>query len=326
MEPHKTRRVTTLTSQRAHNLFATTVSLRLARRGFRGGPVSWERTRPRPTTMLPVLTLILAATPSMHRCLFISDDHGGALREWRAAAEDAGTSKLTVLHVDAHNDLNVPVRGFAQGHDGVDLANFQLSAVWLGFVSRIVWLRQTDASLDTPCSHTISKLALEPSSGDFDDDPISLRYTYDPAHEREHALGTHTAHGAVSYAFHEVPEHRLGLLFEHSLVRGLLLNASDYILDIDYDFFVHGDARPGRSTRNTSSAFPLLQAQIQGLETFLATVALERPPVAVTLARSSSNYVRVGDVPKLEAAVLAMLERVFGKACITYAQDAAPLR
>jgi hypothetical protein len=108
MEPHKTRRVTTLTSQRAHNLFATTVSLRLARRGFRGGPVSWERTRPRPTTMLPVLTLILAATPSMHRCLFISDDHGGALREWRAAAEDAGTSKLTVLHVDAHNDLNVP--------------------------------------------------------------------------------------------------------------------------------------------------------------------------------------------------------------------------
>ena len=277
--------------------------------------------------MLPVLTLILAATPSMSRCVYISDDHGGALREWRAAAEGAGTSQLAVFHVDAHNDLNVPARHFAQGHDGVDLANFQLSAVWLGLVSRIVWLRQSDASLAAPSSHTISKLVLAPSSGDFQDDPVSLRYTYDPVHEREHALGTPTAHGAVPYAFHEVPEHRLGLFFEHSLVRGLLLNASDYILDIDYDFFVHGDARPGRSsTRSTSSAFPLLQGQIQGLETFLANVALERPPVAVTLARSSSNYVRVGDVPKLEAAVLAMLERVFGKACITYAQDAAPLR
>ena len=68
---------------------------------------------------------------------------------------------FTVLHIDAHNDLNVPARHFSlaarEGDDAilaaVDLANFQLSAVWAGAVSRIIWIRQSELTQVAPCSH-----------------------------------------------------------------------------------------------------------------------------------------------------------------------------
>jgi hypothetical protein len=261
------------------------------------------------------------------RCIFISDDHGDAIQAWiqsaKSAPEGSSSDPMTVLHVDAHNDLNVPASHFSHAvHAGgasiaaaVDLANFQLSAVWAGLISRVVWVRQSDAR--APCSHTVSRLVLA-SSGEFEDEPLSLSEDYDQLSER--ATWAVGGDAGVTYAYHEVPEHHLEA-FEpaHALVRALLLNASAYIVDIDLDFFVHGDARPGRSPGFARSAFPLLDGQIRRLETLLASVAhAKHLPVAVTIARSTQGYTRAEDVPRLEAAVLAMLERVYGRACITY--------
>ena len=84
-------------------------------------------------------------------CVFVSNDHGDALQEWLRATADAG-GPLAVLHIDAHNDLNVPdadsrvltspaapaelrrrwqLNGTLASElaAAVDLANFQLAAV-----------------------------------------------------------------------------------------------------------------------------------------------------------------------------------------------------
>ena len=47
----------------------------------------------------------------------MSNDHADALQEWMLSeAEDGMTAVATVLHVDAHNDLNVPVPEIKEMH------------------------------------------------------------------------------------------------------------------------------------------------------------------------------------------------------------------
>jgi hypothetical protein len=52
--------------------------------------------------------LVWALLPALvgGRCAFVSNDHGDALHEWLAATADL-TVPAVVLHVDAHNDLDV---------------------------------------------------------------------------------------------------------------------------------------------------------------------------------------------------------------------------
>eukprot|EP00971_Amphidinium_carterae_P220780 4383439-Amphidinium_carterae.1 len=93
------------------------------------------------------------------KCVFIANDHGQVLEEWLAVAHGylSEGSKLTVWHVDAHSDLNVPStdrlpqnareswRDDASVRAGLansaDLANFQLMAVWAGLVDQIFWVQ-----------------------------------------------------------------------------------------------------------------------------------------------------------------------------------------
>ena len=51
------------------------------------------------------------------RCIFVSNDHADAMQEWLLAdSETKITAVAAVLHVDAHNDLNVPVSDIKDMH------------------------------------------------------------------------------------------------------------------------------------------------------------------------------------------------------------------
>jgi hypothetical protein len=68
----------------------------------------------------------------------------------------------------------------------------------------------------------------------------------------------------------------------------------------------------------------LLAEQVSRLETLLQSIG--RTPAAVTIARSSDGYSRIHDIPSIESAVMAMLERVYGgPLCVTYAKGASSL-
>jgi len=186
-------------------------------------------------------------------CIFLSNDHGDALEEWLRATSGAD-QPLAVFHVDAHNDLNVPegnepltspassaeLRRRWQHNStlvhqltaGVDLANFQLTAVRAGVVDRIVWVRQSSAGDRVEVLHSVHSLRLEGSA--FDDDEVYLSTSYDASAEA--AALQEASEGGIGFSFHEVPEHALS---RPEVVQELaaLLDAQGYILDIDLDFF-----------------------------------------------------------------------------------------
>jgi hypothetical protein len=83
--------------------------------------------------------------------VIVCDSHHHALRHWLEAAQ-AGLlpeSGVSVVHFDAHPDMGPPKQPFDRAlrvRPGavvaqLDIESFQLAAVWLGLVSRVVWLR-----------------------------------------------------------------------------------------------------------------------------------------------------------------------------------------
>ena len=139
-----------------------------------------------------ILLACAAAATTIARCAFVSNDHGDALQEWLHATAEA-RAPLAVLHIDAHNDLNVPdqqcgaltgnappalVRSRWQRNatlaakitSAVDLANFQLAAVSAGVVDRIVWVRQSVRRGDARALHTVHRLRFDQTTRSFEDE------------------------------------------------------------------------------------------------------------------------------------------------------------
>ena len=81
----------------------------------------------------------------------VAGPHDRALAHWVRAARDGRLPRegVTIVHVDAHPDLSVPRGPFPRGWSDdtasvlarVNIASFQLAAVRLGLVERILWLR-----------------------------------------------------------------------------------------------------------------------------------------------------------------------------------------
>ncbi len=99
-----------------------------------------------------VLALASPATgsePSVE--VVVCSSHHHVLRHWLRVAEQGGLprSGVTVVHLDGHPDLGVPRNPVAgvwperaeQLVAAVDIATFQLAAVRVGLVDRVVWLR-----------------------------------------------------------------------------------------------------------------------------------------------------------------------------------------
>ena len=125
---------------------------------------------------LLLLQLKLSTSIKWEQCVTISTDHSEALQAWLIAAKLQGNtgaklgfrgrsaskslsksydlSKVSVIHIDHHSDINVPEKYIPHGSNWIqnhtilnqfastaDLASFQLSAVWGGLVDRIVWIK-----------------------------------------------------------------------------------------------------------------------------------------------------------------------------------------
>lgn len=81
----------------------------------------------------------------------ICGPHHAVLAHWLRAAQEGRVPArgLTVVHFDAHPDLGVPELPLAAALRSdpqalvrrLDISSFQLAAVWVGLVGRVVWLR-----------------------------------------------------------------------------------------------------------------------------------------------------------------------------------------
>jgi hypothetical protein len=81
----------------------------------------------------------------------VCDSHHHVLRHWLEAAESGllPEAGVEVVHFDAHPDLGPPPAPIARAWRArpsalvaaVDIESFQLAAVWVGLVRRIVWVR-----------------------------------------------------------------------------------------------------------------------------------------------------------------------------------------
>lgn len=372
-------------------------------------------------------TAAVASEAAWRPCVHVCNDHGQALTEWLDAATEKWheVKKLAVLHVDAHNDLNVPddsavfdpvhetawMRDAAQRRkisSSADLANFQLIAVWAGLIDRVIWIKQGAG----PTEHFRATLGLDEGGSFQEGIPWNLN-ELPLVSDIEESLET------KPFYYHEVYEADLP---DNVVTDNLLghLHAQPFILDIDLDFFVWGESKPGlppwRRTKADQTDFPisecrdvlsacgwtdpacpswgllgaivsdrgaaesmqpwqanlgvvdvqamhkckeafklwhaarlqdlypeahelshelyaaewvlvvdqlrrsrprhdaaLFASQLSRLEAFLVRLAARAaPPVLVTVARSADAFTRILDVPELEDAVLALVERVWG--------------
>jgi hypothetical protein len=90
------------------------------------------------------------AAPEPFRVVVVASHHH-VLSHWLAAAREGVIPRhaASVVHFDAHPDLTVPARPIERAWREApralvaasDIASFQLSAVWFGLVSRVVWVR-----------------------------------------------------------------------------------------------------------------------------------------------------------------------------------------
>eukprot|EP00401_Gymnodinium_catenatum_P041025 CAMPEP_0117545258 /NCGR_PEP_ID=MMETSP0784-20121206/46001_1 /TAXON_ID=39447 /ORGANISM="" /LENGTH=417 /DNA_ID=CAMNT_0005342097 /DNA_START=56 /DNA_END=1310 /DNA_ORIENTATION=+ len=198
-----------------------------------------------------------------NRCVFVANDHGQVLEEWlTGAAEHRQVRPVTVLHVDAHNDLNVPELdviepGWADNAtrrfviaDSADLANFQQIAAWAGLVDRVVWIRQGWGEK----RHFHMTLLQNLTSGKFSEGvPQELESATDGLDSFAAALAVDGDAGVRTRGLRvdEVPEEDLFEVCVSDTCSGMenliaALRSQPYILDMDLDFFVSDSALPSR--------------------------------------------------------------------------------
>ncbi len=164
----------------------------------------------------------------------ICDSHHEVLRHWlRATSGDHPQQRVTVVHFDAHPDLAVPtapVSTFVREADadfaaltaGLDIASFQLAAVWLGLVDRIVWLRP-DWAHQLPDGERRFHLGLD-SSGRLRVDDPSDYFVFDEA-------------WAPTASLRDAVELELRVLPLSKAAEAGVLATGPTILDIDLDGF-----------------------------------------------------------------------------------------
>lgn len=165
---------------------------------------------------------------------------------------------MSVLHIDAHGDLNVPEhsalhdlhRGWLWNAtqrqaiaDSADLANFQQIAAWAGLVDRVIWIRQGWG----PVEHSTLALEYDRTKGAFIERLEGIDIDTEVVDVAPQTARLH---------MHEVPEANLldssRMCSDQSEELLMHLRARPYILDIDLDFFVQDEAAPDRPPWLTS--------------------------------------------------------------------------
>lgn len=162
----------------------------------------------------------------------VCDSHHHVLRHWLAAS-DAGllpASGVEVIHFDAHPDMGPPStplqRGWRAQPDAleaaVDIESFQLAAVWVGLVRRIVWLRPPWA-FQFPDGVRRFRVGVDAGGRLQVDDPSDYYVLED--------------HYLPTAALRDPVELELAVLSLPTLLPGAPLHGGPVILDVDLDGF-----------------------------------------------------------------------------------------
>jgi hypothetical protein len=162
----------------------------------------------------------------------VCDSHHHVLRHWIEAAHEELLPRagVDVVHFDAHPDLAVPANPLDRAWwerpgalvAAVDIASFQLAAVWVGLVDRVVWLRPTWAT-QIPDGARSMHVGEVPGVGMRVDDPSDY-YVLDEG-------------WAPSHALRDAVPLRLEVRALPSVDPGVPLHTGAAILDIDLDGF-----------------------------------------------------------------------------------------
>jgi hypothetical protein len=162
----------------------------------------------------------------------VCDSHHHVLRHWLEAA-DAGllpAGGVSVVHFDAHPDLGPPPSPIQRAwraqpsvlETAVDIESFQLAAVWLGLVRRVVWLRPPWA-FQIPDGARRFRVGVGPNGKLQVDDPSD--YYVLEGHYQPTAL------------LRDPVDLELAVLALPSALPGAPLHDGPVILDIDLDGF-----------------------------------------------------------------------------------------
>lgn len=162
----------------------------------------------------------------------VCDSHHHVLRHWLAAAE-AGllpASGVEVIHFDAHPDMGPPPTPLQRDwrarpdalETAVDIESFQLAAVWIGLVRRIVWLRPPWA-FQLPDGTRRFRVGAD-ADGRLRVDDTSDYYVLEGHHRPTAAL-------------RDPVELELAVISLPTLLPGAPLHAGPVILDVDLDGF-----------------------------------------------------------------------------------------
>ena len=103
----------------------------------------------------------------------VVEDHNEALFSWCRAigSRHLPTSGITVLHIDAHPDLQIPYMAACDASDGpklrqaVSIGSFITPLVYGGFISRVVWVRPAFANQQVPDGRHVLRVGRDAVTG-----------------------------------------------------------------------------------------------------------------------------------------------------------------